>query len=151
MEVMFRSNSQQAIGAFVLGLGLLGAVDGIVFHQLLQWHSVVMHTDRHGQIESDGWFHLATTILLAWGAILLWHGGRDGFARLPVRQLIGLVLLGGGAFNIVEGLVNHHWLQIHHVKQGDPHELWYDVAFLVWGAVMVAIGLELCRKRFRQG
>ncbi|WP_390217607.1 DUF2243 domain-containing protein [Halobacillus seohaensis] len=40
------------IGSFTLGFGFLGAMDGIVFHQILQWHSVIMQTDRAGQIVS---------------------------------------------------------------------------------------------------
>jgi uncharacterized membrane protein len=32
------------------------------------------------------------------------------------------MLLGFGIFNFVEGVVNHHWLGIHHVNETVPKE-----------------------------
>lgn len=58
-------------GAFLLGIGMVGMLDGIIFHQILQWHSTFMHTDRFHQIVSDGIFHLIVTIILFIGAVLL--------------------------------------------------------------------------------
>jgi uncharacterized membrane protein len=54
------------------------------------------------------------------------------------------MLAGWGGFNLAEGVINHHVLQIHHVRPG-PQEPWYDVAFLVWGALMLFAGLLLLR------
>lgn len=130
-------------GSFILGFGLLGALDGIIFHQLLQWHSVYMNTDHHGQIISDGLFHTLTVIALVIGAVMLWLAGRPGDVEKGKRLLISGILIGGGVFNAGEGLINHHILQIHHVKQGDPNELLYDLAFLASGFMMLAIGLYL--------
>jgi uncharacterized membrane protein len=132
-------------GSFILGFGLLGAVDGIVFHQLLQWHSVYMHTDHHGRILSDGLFHSLTVIALVLGAVLLWMAGQPDELDRGRRLLIAGILLGGGAFNLIEGIVNHHLLQIHHVKQGDPNELLYDLGFLASGAVLLLVGIMLRR------
>jgi uncharacterized membrane protein len=39
-------------------------------------------------------------------------------------------------FNLVEGLVDHHTLQVHHIKSG-PNQLLWDIGFLLWGVVMV--------------
>lgn len=134
------------IGSFVLGFGFLGALDGIVFHQLLQWHSVVMDTDRTGQIISDGIFHLAVTIALIVGGILLWLAGKPTDLPKGIRLLVGGMLIGGGTFNIVEGIINHHILQIHRVKPGDPNALAYDLAFLAVGAIFIIIGFVIKRK-----
>jgi uncharacterized membrane protein len=54
------------------------------------------------------------------------------------------LLVGWGTFNVVEGLVDHHLLNLHHVRPG-PDELLYDVAFLAWGALMVLAGWALVR------
>jgi uncharacterized membrane protein len=132
-------------GSFILGFGLLGAFDGIVFHQLLQWHSVYMHTDLQGQIISDGLFHAFTTIALVWGAITLWRAGNPNSIERGKRLLLSGIFIGGGTFNLVEGIINHHILQIHHVKQGDPNELWYDLAFLASGLILVLIGMVIKR------
>ncbi|WP_274364340.1 DUF2243 domain-containing protein [Paenibacillus thermotolerans] len=128
------------LGGLILGFGLLGAVDGIVFHQLLQWHSVYMGTHRHGQIVSDGLFHAFTVIALVAGSFVLWKGGLPSGIRNRWAVLWGNILMGGGVFNVVEGIVDHHILQVHHVKQGDPNELLYDLAFLASGFVLFLIG-----------
>lgn len=127
-------------GSFILGLGILGSFDGIVFHQLLQWHSVMAHTDLHGRIFSDGLFHSLTVVFLVWGAIWLWMAGNPNEMWRGKRTLLGGILLGGGTFNLVEGIINHHLLEIHHVKMGDPHEFLYDVAFLAVGVLLIAVG-----------
>lgn len=49
------------------------------------------------------------------------------------------MLLGWGAFNVVEGLMNHHFLGIHHVISGDFQTL-ADILFLVFGALLIAGG-----------
>lgn len=133
------------IGSFVLGFGFLGALDGVVFHQLLQWHSVVMQTNREGQIVSDGIFHLAVTITLVAGGILLWLAGNPANLSRGIRALVGGFLVGGGAFNLIEGIINHHLLQIHRVRPGDPNALFYDLAFLASGLILLLIGLWIKR------
>lgn len=135
------------IGSFILGFGFMGALDGIIFHQLLQWHSVIMNTDRPGQIVSDGLFHFAVTVTLVVGAIILWVGGNPVEHKRGLRVLIGGFLLGAGIFNLVEGIIDHHLLQIHHVKPGDPHELAYDLGFLAIGLLLAIIGYILQRNQ----
>jgi uncharacterized membrane protein len=133
------------IGSFILGFGFIGAMDGVIFHQLLQWHSVVMQTDLHGQIVSDGLFHLAVTITLVIGGILLWLAGKPTDHSRGIRLLLGGFLLGGGVFNVVEGIINHHLLQIHRVKPGDPNALAYDIGFLAIGVLFIIAGRYLQR------
>lgn len=138
-------------GSFILGFGLLGAIDGIIFHQLLQWHSVYMHTDHQGQIFSDGLFHSLTVVALVVGAVLLWLAGHPSNVEKGSRLLIGGILIGGGIFNLVEGIIDHHILQIHHVKQGDPNELFYDLAFLASGLILLSIGMMIKYYTDRKG
>lgn len=52
-----------------------------------------------------------------------------------------------GLFNLVEGLVDHQLLGIHHVKldaDGDP-VVALDVAFLAFGALLLVVGSALAR------
>lgn len=137
-------------GSFIFGFGFLGALDGIIFHQLLQWHSVYMATDRPGQIMSDGIFHFAVTITLIVGGVLLWLAGNPSNLSKGVRLLIGWFLIGGGVFNLVEGIINHHLLQIHRVKPGDPNALAYDLAFLASGLLLFIIGYLIKQRKDRQ-
>ncbi|SDH26968.1 Uncharacterized membrane protein [Alteribacillus persepolensis] len=133
------------IGSFLMGFGTLGALDGIIFHQLLQWHSVVMETTRQGQIMSDGFFHLAVTITLIGGGLVLWIAGKPTDVTRGVQLLIGSFLIGGGVFNLLEGIINHHLLQIHRVKPGDPNALLYDLGFLAIGLGLFLAGYVIYR------
>lgn len=138
----------------VLGLGLGGFFDGIVFHQVLQWHHMLTsHPDPDVARDlplntlADGMFHVATYLLTIGGIALLWRArGTLGTLR-PGRTLLGSVVLGWGVFNVVEGLVNHQLLGIHHVWPTGPEPivLW-DVAFLAWGALFIATGYSLARR-----
>lgn len=55
------------------------------------------------------------------------------------------MLIGFGSFNVVEGIVNHHLLRIHHVNEivGPAYRLYFDVTFLSWGASMLILGYIL--------
>jgi uncharacterized membrane protein len=64
---------------------------------------------------------------------------------LPWRFHVGLLLAGWGLFNVVEGLIDHHLLRIHHVRDdiAEPH--WWDLGFLGFGAALTVAGLLLAR------
>lgn len=133
----------------VLGIGLGGFLDGIVLHQILGWHHVVCLTDTcqprsvselQWQTVQDGWFHLAMLVITTSGILMLFGAAR----RQPVNwhwdALIGAMVMGWGIFNLVEGLINHQLLGIHHVLPGHPHEFLFDMLFLVSGIALVVGG-----------
>jgi uncharacterized membrane protein len=129
----------------LLGIGLGGFFDGIVLHQILQWHHLLsahLPPDSVRNLEintlADGLFHAATWVFTVVGVVLLAGAVRTGAAP-TWRQLVGGPLIGWGGFNLVEGIVDHHILGLHHVRPG-PDQLLWDVAFLVWGAVMLGAG-----------
>ncbi len=148
----------------LLGIGLGGFVDGIVLHQILQWHHLLSSTSRYpatdlGGLEdntlADGLFHAATWVACAIGVVLLWQRARNG-ATGATAGLLGWMLSGWGLFNLIEGLVDHHLLQLHHVREGVGNRELYDAGFLIFGVALVAIGLALSRRpgahpRGRQG
>jgi uncharacterized membrane protein len=140
----------------LLGIGLGGFFDGIVLHQILQWHHMLSaHTppDTMTNLElnttADGAFHAATWVLTVAGVFMLAVTTSNG-AVVRVPRLVGGLLAGWGGFNLVEGLVDHHLLGLHHVRPG-PDELLYDIGFLIWGAVMLAIGMVLLRREGHPG
>lgn len=145
----------------VLGVGLGGFVDGIVLHQVLQWHHMLTSTDTdnvgvayypattvHGlEINTlwDGLFHAFTWLMVLIGMAMLFSRVQHGRGRVwRHRTLWGWVLVGWGLFNLVEGTLNHHLLGIHHVRSGE-HELAWDLSFLALGAVLVLGGWLLAR------
>ena len=137
----------------VLGLGLGGFFDGIVFHQILQWHHMVSaHGDPSvaGDLElnvlADGLFHAATYFFTILGIGLLWRGWRRPDVPIAGRALLGSVILGWGIFNLAEGLLNHQLLGIHQVWPAGPGPtLLWDVAFLVWGVLFIVGGYAIVR------
>jgi uncharacterized membrane protein len=138
----------------LLGVGLGGFFDGIVLHQILQWHHMVSHVGDYppttvagleANTLGDGLFHAATWVFTVAGLFLLWSALRLPGTRWSTKAFVGLLLLGWGLFNVVEGLIDHHLLQLHHVKEQTDHRLAWDLAFLLWGATMVIGGWFLHR------
>jgi uncharacterized membrane protein len=140
--------------AFVLGLGLGGFVDGIVLHQILQWHHMLTATERYpsdtvagleANTLADGLFHAATWVLVIVGSALTLRAWQAGRLAPPWRVHIGLLLAGWGAFNVVEGLVDHHLLRVHHVRDDVSSPLPWDLGFLALGVLLVVGGGALVR------
>ena len=135
------------------GLGLGGFVDGIVLHQILQWHHVVSHrepVDTVAGLElntlADGFFHVATWLLVVAGSITATSAWRQGRLAPSWSFHFGLVVAGWGIFNLVEGTVNHLVLRIHHVRDDLGGPVAWDIGFLVAGALLVAGGWLLHRR-----
>jgi uncharacterized membrane protein len=143
------------IAAGVLfGLGLGGFFDGIVLHQLLQWHHMLSGWYPINSLENlelntrwDGIFHSSTYVFVVVGLFLLWRAAHKRHLYWSTRLLLGSMLIGFGAFNVVEGIVDHQILGVHHVNETVPREQWiyWDMAFLVWGAVMLIAGWWLMK------
>src|SRR5688500_4409432 len=92
----------------------------------------------------DGLFHAATWVAVLVGVLLLRRALAEG-DREPARGLVGLMLVGWGAFNLVEGVIDHHILTIHHVRDDVSDPLWWDVGFLALSVVLVVVGVLLRR------
>ncbi len=149
-----RSRGVTASG-LLLGIGLGGFVDGIVLHQLLQWHHILSSKRAYPpttvaglEVNTlwDGLFHASTWVMTVVGLYLLMRAIGCG-ASWSGRLLLGLMLAGWGTFNLVEGVVDHHVLEIHHVKDGAPV---LDLVFLAVGGLLLIVGLALARAGERE-
>ena len=124
-----RSTGPLLTAALVLGVGLGGFLDGIVLHQILQWHNllsnVVPPTDlvtmKYNMIW-DGVFHALTWSTTLAGVVLLFRAAKRTDALWSSRILAGGMIAGWGIFNFVEGLIDHQIMGIHHVRPG-PYDL----------------------------
>jgi uncharacterized membrane protein len=96
------------------------------------------------QNTQDGWFHLAVWLVTLVGVALLFRARSDAGERAGVR-LTGAMLGGWGAFNLIEGLIDHQILGIHHVLPGHPQQLTADLLFLSFGAALVLAGWRMAR------
>ena len=130
----------------ILGVGLGGFLDGIALHQIAQWHNmgsavlppVTMDAMRRNMVW-DGLFHAATWCITLVGVVRLWRDGRHGTAPGDGHVLIGQMLFGWGLFNLVEGVIDHHLLDLHHVRDLPVHVPTYDWIFLAVGGVGLLI------------
>ena len=100
----------------------------------------------------DGLFHASTYIFTALGLWILWRYSRTNHIRWSGKLLPGAFLMGFGIFNLVEGIVDHQILGIHHVNETVPREQWiyWDIGFLVWGAAMLIGGWLLLSAERRE-
>jgi uncharacterized membrane protein len=136
----------------VLGLGLGGFLDGVVLNMLLGWHHMLsgwypLTTPRNIRFNTlgDGLFQAACLGLVIVGIIMLARAG-PGLARTDGMRLFGWIIAGWGVFNLVEGLIAHFVLSVHHVRHGDFQNL-YDIGFLGVGALFLAFGGALGHRR----
>jgi uncharacterized membrane protein len=141
----------------VLGVGLGGFLDGIVLHQIAQWHSmgsaILPPTTMHAMsvnMSWDGLFHLLAWTLTVLGVFMFWSEARRGDVPDSARMLIGQLIFGWGGFNLVEGVINHHLLALHHVRDLPVHVPLYDWAFLATGGLgFLVVGALLMRPERR--
>jgi len=134
----------------ILGIGLMGAVDTIVFHQLLQWHNFYYDTTDYWRVFSDGLLHAFTAGMLFLGAMRLWTI-RDRAARvLGSVPIWAGILIGAGGFQLFDGIVNHKILRLHQIREGADNHLPYDIAWNAFALVVLLAGLYFWRSRERQ-
>ena len=142
------------IAAILLGIGLGGFVDGIVLHQILQWHHLLSHVEDVSTVAglqintlADGIFHVFAWICTAVGLVLVIASRRHA---MPGAAWAGLILTGWGSFNLVEGLVNHQLLGIHHVRDDLGGPVAWDLGFLAVAVVQIALGFSVYRWASRE-
>jgi uncharacterized membrane protein len=136
----------------LFGLGLGGFVDGIVLHEILQWHHMISGAESSNtlaglelNVVADGFFHVVTWLLVMAGSIMTLVSWRKGRLAPTWSFHFGLLLAGWGIFNIVEGLIDHQLLGIHHVRDDLGGPLSWDIGFLLSGVVLTGVGLVLYR------
>jgi uncharacterized membrane protein len=130
----------------LLGTGLGGFVDGILFHQILQWHNMLSSIRPPTDLVAmkynmvwDGLFHAFTWTMVSLGVWRLWAAGRRQDVPWSTRTFVGALAMGWGLFNLVEGAIDHQILGVHHVHPGEAQLAW-DLGFLAFGLVAVIVG-----------
>ena len=136
-----------------MGIGLGGFVDGIVLHQILQWHNmmsnwvppVTMDAMSYNMVW-DGVFHAAVWVVTLVGVLMLWSAAYRRAAIPTLGAFIGQLFLGWGLFNLVEGIIDHQLLGVHYVRQVPNYQV-YNLTFLAVGGVLfIVLGWVLMRQ-----
>ena len=142
-----------ALAGTVLGIGVGGFVDGIAFHQIFQFHSMLSaelpQTDLINVKVSmfwDGLFHTLTLLTTIIGILFLWRAGITGKSEMHGKLILGGAFAGWGLFNLVEGLINHYIAGLHHVVEQVGLSV-YDHLFLLSGLILITLGYRLIRQQ----
>jgi len=139
---------------WLLGLALGGFFDGILLHQILQWHHLLSGvegapwTDLRAQVLADGLFHLVLYIVAIAGLWALWRTRTQYGLHGAGRSLWADVLIGFGAWHVADAVLSHWVLGIHRIRMDAANPLLWDVAWLaVFGAGALAVAYWLRRHR----
>ncbi|MFK8795850.1 DUF2243 domain-containing protein [Planococcus plakortidis] len=135
------SYSSRNLGSgFLFGLGLVAFFDEIVFHQLLGWHHFYdKSTDAVG-LFSDGLFHAFSWFATVASLFLVADLRRRRV--FWIKRWIGGVLLGVGAFQLYDGIVQHKLLELHQIRY-NVEILPYDIVWNVVAVIILLIGIIL--------
>jgi uncharacterized membrane protein len=121
----------------LIGVGLMAAIDEIVFHQLLSWHHFYDRSTGEIALMSDGILHAAELVVLVAGFFLF----ADLCRRHALARRAGWagLLLGMGGFQLWDGIVDHKVLRIHQVRYG-VDTLPYDLAWNAGALLLLVVG-----------
>jgi uncharacterized membrane protein len=136
--------------AGVLGFALGGFFDGILLHQILQWHhllSAINGDDVRFQVAADGYFHALMYVIAALGLWMLW-AARSNPVGMSGRLMIAGILIGFGAWHIVDAALSHWLLGIHRIRMDSSSPLFWDLLWLgLFGLLPVILGWILSGPR----
>lgn len=132
----------------VIGVGVMAAVDEIVFHQILGWHHFYDRSTSGVGLASDGLLHTGELLALVAG-FFLYADLRRRRALAPAHARAGF-FLGLGAFQLFDGIVDHKLLRLHQIRYGvdiTPYDWSWNIAALV----LLLIGAALAVRAARRG
>ena len=116
----------------ILGFALGGFFDGILLHQILQWHHLLSLVpgieDIRLQVLWDGYFHALMYVIAAAGLWGLWRAHRST-EETGGRPLLGALLVGFGLWHVVDNVLSHWVLGIHRIRLDSDNPLVWD---LIW-------------------
>jgi len=138
---------------YLLGFALGGFFDGILLHQVLQWHHVFSAVERppfgdiRVQIMADGVFHAAMYAIALAGLWSLFRARHIFAEKAADRLLVANALIGFGIWHAVDAVLLHWILEIHHIRMATTNPLLWDILwFAVFGLLFIAVGILLRRR-----
>lgn len=142
-----RRAGQLSFAGLALGFSFGGFFDGILLHQILQWHHLLsgLEDARHDirmLIIADGLFHLLMYLIAATGLWLLWRSR----AEHGNPHLLSNLAIGFGLWHVVDGVLSHWVLGLHRIRMDVENPLFWDLLWLgVFGFIPLAVGWWLRR------
>lgn len=139
-----------------LGFGLGGFFDGILLHQILQWHHLLsgvdsIRNDLSLLILWDGLFHVLMYAVTGLGLWLLWRARGGAVGAGADRRLVGSALVGFGTWHLLDSVLSHWVLGLHRIRMDVEDPLLWDLLwFAVFGLLPLLAGLLLRRRPPRE-
>jgi uncharacterized membrane protein len=145
-----RRAASVAAAVVLIGIGMGGFVDDIVFHQLLQWHELISNKLPPVTLQAksinmfwDGLFHVLCWAATAGGVIMLYRQLTRSNVSAPTRLLVGGPLFGWGMFNIVDGVFNHFLFRFHNLREAAADPMAWNGGYVLGGALLAGVGAWL--------
>ncbi|HEY4585813.1 MAG TPA: DUF2243 domain-containing protein [Brevundimonas sp.] len=137
--------------ATVVGFALGGFFDGILLHQILQWHHLLSLVPEVSslrfQVLWDGYFHALMYVIAAVGLWGLWRARDQVIGRWGL-QTLGAILIGFGIWHAIDSVLSHWVLGIHRIKLDSANPLVWDLIwFFAFGVLPLIVGFLLMRRR----
>lgn len=131
--------------AVTVRFALGGFFDGVLLHQILQWHHLLSLVpgmdDRRLQILWDGYFHAAMYAVALVGLVAVWRH-RSVIGADPRRRLWAMLPVGFGLWHGIDAVLSHWVLGIHRIRDDSPVPLLWDAGWLIgFGILPAAAGL----------
>jgi len=141
------------ITSMILGIGIGGFIDGIVLHQILQWHEMLSNkvaaTSYVGKSINmfwDGIFHGFCVLVVLIGTIQMWRLLKRRDINTSGNLFFGGLVSGWAVFNLVEGIIDHHILKLHNVYEFSADHDNANYGFLAVSALMLLFGYLIYKK-----
>lgn len=142
MSAITEGRQSRTWAGYLLGFALGGFFDGILLHQVLQWHHLLSGVeavrDLRTQLLADGLFHVLMYVVALAGLWSLWRGALRNANR---SQLLCDALIGFGAWHVIDAVASHWILGIHRIKMDAASPLLWDLLwFFVFGVAFILAG-----------
>ncbi|MFN3404536.1 MAG: DUF2243 domain-containing protein [Cytophagaceae bacterium] len=134
----------------LIGMGLGGFLDGIILHQILQWHQMISNilppvTLLSKQVNTfwDGIFHAFTWILTSTGIFLLFRMSKESDSNVSGKLFAGALIAGWGIFNAFDSIFNHYLFRLHNIREATTNPMLYNHVFLGFAIFLIVSGFYL--------
>lgn len=129
--------------AVLIGVGIMAAVDEIIFHQILAWHHFYDQATLEIGLLTDGLLHAAELVAIV-GGFFLFADLRRRQTLVPLWAWAGF-FLGAGGFQLFDGIVDHKVLRLHQIRYG-VDLLPYDLLWNAAAILLLVIGIILVQR-----
>lgn len=153
----FRRNGKLWWAGGLLGFALGGFFDGILLHQVLQWHHLLSGLEAVSRLEElvlwDGLFHALMYLVALAGLWLLWRRQEALAEPGAGSALLGAAFIGFGGWHLVDAILSHWLLGLHRIRMDSQTPLLWDLGWLLlFGFPFLYVGSRLAAtSRFAGG